>query len=322
VRRSDKRVRVAAQLIDAETDKHVWAERYDRDVQEVFAVQDEIAEAVAIAIEPAVAESERRRAVRKPSQSLSAWEAYQRGLWHMARLGASENESAKHFLMRSIDLDPNFASAHGVLAAVILTAAVIYQTRSVADVLAEAEPIARRAVSLDPLNAMAHVAMCTSLLLRGDYSGALTEAGRAIAVTPNSAAGHSSLGTVLVFSGQPRPGLESISKAIRLDPFATMPYNRLLCIAIAYYFLREYDAAIRSAQEAIQAYPDYHLAPRWLAAALAQAGQLPEARHALRKAIEMSQDSFEMYVHQRVPWHRPEDYEHLLDGLRKAGWQG
>ena len=111
VRRSSNRVRITAQLIDAETGNHLWAERYDRDMADIFAVQDEITEAVAIAIEPAVAQMEQWRAVRKPPESLSSWEAYQRGLWHFGRIGTTENEAAKTFSRRAIDLDPSFAPA-------------------------------------------------------------------------------------------------------------------------------------------------------------------------------------------------------------------
>ena len=111
VRRGSNRIRITAQLIDAETGNHLWAERYDRDMADIFAVQDEITEAVAIAIEPAVAQMEQWRAVRKPPESLSSWEAYQRGLWHFGRIGTTENEAAKAFFRRAIDLDPSFAPA-------------------------------------------------------------------------------------------------------------------------------------------------------------------------------------------------------------------
>src|SRR5262249_5344024 len=116
VRRGGNRVRITAQLIDAITGNHMWGERYDRDLTDVFAIQDEITDAIVIAIEPAVADMERRRAVRKPPESLDAWEAYQRGLWHMGHLGVTDNEAAvtdnvaaKSFFRRAIDLDPRFA---------------------------------------------------------------------------------------------------------------------------------------------------------------------------------------------------------------------
>jgi adenylate cyclase len=112
VRRAGNRLRVTAQLIDAASGVHVWAERYDRDVSDVFAVQDEIATRVAGVIEPALADAEQRRALRKLPERLDAWEAYQRGLWHFYKYAPEENKTALTFLRKAIALDPNFAPGH------------------------------------------------------------------------------------------------------------------------------------------------------------------------------------------------------------------
>src|SRR5271154_157099 len=109
VRRAGNRLRVTAQLIDASSGGHVWAERYDRDVSDIFAVQDEIATSVAGVIEPALADAEQQRVLRKPPERLDAWEAYQRGLWHFNKYGSGENQAAQTFFRRAIALDPNFA---------------------------------------------------------------------------------------------------------------------------------------------------------------------------------------------------------------------
>jgi adenylate cyclase len=116
LRKSDSRVRVTAQLVEAEAGKHVWAERYDRDLADIFAVQDEITEAVTIAVAPAIADAEQRRAIRKPPGSLDAWAAYQRGLWHLSKLTADDNSVAEKFFQTAIELDPNFAGAYWGLA--------------------------------------------------------------------------------------------------------------------------------------------------------------------------------------------------------------
>ncbi len=129
VRRGGLRVRVTAQLIDAETGNHVWAERYDRDLADVFAVQDEITLAVIRAIGPALADAEQRRALRKPPESLGAWEAYQRGLWHLEKMSVGDHERARDFFQRATVLDPLFASAHAMLAFVHLIGQVFGDTR-------------------------------------------------------------------------------------------------------------------------------------------------------------------------------------------------
>ena len=133
VRRGGERVRVSAQLIDADAGIHVWAERYDRKLTDVFAVQDEITNAVTIAIEPAIADAEQRRALRKPPETLGAWEAYQHGLWHIVRFTSSGNERAREFFERAIALDPTFAPAYVNLAITWMSEAG-YGTRSLPEV--------------------------------------------------------------------------------------------------------------------------------------------------------------------------------------------
>jgi TolB-like protein len=123
LRKSGDRIRVTAQLVEAETGRHVWANRYDRDLADIFAVQDEIAQVVTIAIAPAIDQVERQRAVRKPPASLDAWAAYQRGLWHLSSATAAGNALAEQFLQQAIDLDPTFAGAHSALAWALLTSA-------------------------------------------------------------------------------------------------------------------------------------------------------------------------------------------------------
>jgi len=168
VRRGGNRVRITAQLVDAATGNHLWAERYDRDPIDVFAVQDEITEAVATAIEPAVAQMEQHRAVRKPPESLDAWEAYQRGLWHMGRIGVPDNEEAKSFFRRAIELDPRFAPPHAELVAAILRGAIMYQTTGLAEAVNEVIPLAQKAISLDPLAPAAHISIGLTLWAQGD----------------------------------------------------------------------------------------------------------------------------------------------------------
>ena len=155
VRKSGNRIRVTAQLVEAETGNHVWAERYDRDLADIFAVQDEITEAVTIAIAPAIAEAEQQRAMRKPPGSLDAWAAYQRGLWHLSKVTAEDNAIAEKFFQQAIDLDPSFAGGYSGLALAQLQAAAVYQTLDLVEAQSSAETLARRAVALDGADAEA-----------------------------------------------------------------------------------------------------------------------------------------------------------------------
>ena len=321
LRKSGNRIRVTAQLVEAETGKHVWGEHYDRELADIFALQDEITEAVTIAIAPAIADAEQHRALRRPPGSLDAWTAYQRGLWHVSKRTAEDNALAEKFFQQAVDLDPNFAGGYGGLA-IVEDQSLEFRRRGLFDTLSSSEFLARRAVSLGGGDAEARSLLSAALWRRGDYEGALAEAQRALATTPNLAAAHHMLAATLIFSGRPREGIAALERAIRLDPREPRSEYRLNEIALALYFCRDYSAAIDAAKQAIRSYPDFAHPYRWLAAALGQLGRIDEAKEALEKAISLAPAAFDMYVRGRVPWMRVEDYAHMLEGLRKAGWEG
>ena len=319
VRKSGNRIRVTAQLIEAETGNHIWAERYDRDLGDVFAMQDEIMRAVSVAVAPAIADAEVRRAVRKPAENLDAWTAYQRGQWHLHQFSPDDNALAQKLFQQAIGVDPTFAGGYKGLAWAQGQAASVLQTRSLAETQSSAEALARRAVALDGADAEAHSTLGLTLWLRGDYEGALTEVEQALTLSPNLAFAHFLLGATLIFSGHPREGLVALETSIRLDPHDPMLPSRLNHVALGLYFCREYEAGVEAAKRAIRSNPDYPSPYRWLAAGLGQIGRIEEAKEALEK---VSPASFDMYVRSRVPWMRPEDHAHMLEGLRKAGWRG
>ncbi len=313
LRKSGNRVRVTAQLIEAETGNHVWAERYDRDLADIFVVQDEITQATSIAIAPAIAATEQQRAMRKPPASLDAWGAYQRGMWHLSKASAEDDALAEKFFQRAIELDPMFVGGYIGLAAVLSRAK---GTQS------KEEALARRAVALDGGDAEAHARLALALLARGDHQGARAQAEQALALCPNLAAAHGALGVILAYSGRPKEGVAALETCIRLDPRAPSLVHRLNQVALAHYFCRDYEATVEAAERAIRSFPDFASPYRWLAAALGELGRTAEAKEALEKAIAVSPASFDFQVRERPLWFRPEDHAHMLDGLRKAGWEG
>ena len=322
VRKAGNRIRVTAQLIEAETGNHVWANRYDRDLADIFAVQDEITHALTTALTPAIADAELRRAIRKPPESLDAWAAYQRGLWHLSKANSEDDTIAQNFFRQAIDLDPTFAPGFSALALAQLQAAAVYQKLSLAEAQSSAEALARRAVSLDGADAEPRSCLGWALQARGELDGALVEIERALAMSPNLAVAHWQRGATLIFSGQPMKGLDALETCIRLDPRAPFMSVRLLHMACGLYFAREYEGVIDAAKRLIRSYPDFPMIYRWPAAALGQLGRAAEAKEWLQKAISYAPAAFKMYVHNRVPWFRPEDHTHLIEGLRKAGWEG
>jgi adenylate cyclase len=185
LRKAGNRIRVTAQLVEAETGKHVWAERYDRGVADIFAVQDEITDAVTIAIAPAIAHAERQRAMRKPPESLDAWAAYQRGLWHLEKNTADDIALAERFFRQAVDLDPNFPGGHTGLA-------YAQHQASSRHGLPETDSVesARRAVRLDANDADARVCPGFMLLWQGNLEAACAESEAALALSPNLASSH------------------------------------------------------------------------------------------------------------------------------------
>jgi adenylate cyclase len=322
VRKAGNRIRVTAQLIEAATSNHVWAERYDRDLADVFAVQDELTEALTTALAPAIADAELRRAMRKPPGSLDAWAAYQRGLWHLGKATADDDETAEKFFRQAIDLDPTFGGSYSALALYQLQAAALYQKIDLRDAQRSAETLARRAVALDGADAEARSCLGWALQARGEADDALAEIERALSMSPNLAIAHGHRGATLIFAGRPKEGVTALKACIRLDPRDPYLAVRLLHIACGLYFCGEYEASIAAAKRLIRSYPDFPMIYRWSAAALAQLGRTTEAKEELEKAILRAPGAFDMYVRKRAPWFRPEDHAHLVEGLRKAGWNG
>jgi adenylate cyclase len=310
---------VTAQLIEAETGNHVWAKRYDRDLADIFAVQDEITESLTTALTPAIADAELRRALRKPPESLDAWAAYQRGLWYLSKANSDDDTVAQNLFRNAIDMDSAFAPAYSALALAQLQAAAVYQKLGLVEAQISAESLARRAVSLDGADAEARSCLGWALQARGELEGALVEIERALGMSPNLALAHWQRGATLIFSGRPRAGLDALETCIRLDPRDPFMSVRLLHIACGLYFAREYEGVVDAAKRLILSYPDFPMIYRWPAAALGQLDRTAEAKEWLEKAIAAAPAAFNMYVLNRVPWFRPEDHAHLVEGLRKAG---
>jgi len=322
VRKAGNRIRVTAQLIEAGTSNHVWAERYDRDLADIFAVQDELTEALTTALAPAIADAELRRAMRKPPGSLDAWAAYQRGLWHLSKATADDDATAEKFFKQAIDLDPTFSGGYGALALYQLQTAALYQKLDLSTAQRSAEALARRAVAVDGADAEARSCLGWALQARGEADGALAEIERALSMSPNLAIAHGHRGATLIFAGRPKEGLTALETCIRLDPRDPYLAVRLLHIACGLYFCSEYEASIEASKRLIRSYPDFPMIYRWSAAALGQLGRPAEAKEALEKAVSRTPAAFDMYVRNRAPWFRPEDHVHLVEGLRKAGWKG
>ena len=314
VRKGGNRVRVTAQLIDASSGTHVWAERYDRDLSDIFAVQDEITASVAGIIEPVLAEAEQQRALRKPPERLDAWEAYQRGVWHFNKYGAEENKTALTFFHRAIELDPMFAPGHHGYALALQWDIWHYSSRPFSEVQGVPLEQARIAVSLDDKDAMAHAVLAHIRMWCSEWEAAIAEARTAFALNPNNAFVISMLGCVLGFGGYREEALARLQQAMRASPHDPLIWLWTMWTAMMQFYSRQFDAAIKTLQELIRLRPDFIQGYVTLAASLAHSGRIDEAREVLKRAYAKGQDP----RYQKPPWTRPEDLALRLEGIRLA----
>lgn len=316
LRKAGQRVRVTAELIEAETGTHVWAERYEREIADLFAVQDEIAETVTSAIAPVIAEIERQRAMSKPADNLDAWAAYQRGNWHMSVGNADDNTLSQKFFAPAIELDPTLTSAYRGLANAIITGAQDYGVGDLAEAKKEAERLTRAALALVD-DAEGRASLSNILRLCGRMELALAEADKALAANPNLAIAHRARAAVLVNSGKHAEGIAAAQTALRLEPRGPSIAATMNWIAGALYYSGDDAGCVEAARQVIHLYPRHTHPYRLLAAALVQLGRVEEAKAALEQAIAIAPGVF---GRRRSAHVRPEDHERILDGLRKAGW--
>jgi adenylate cyclase len=315
VRKGSNRVRVTTQLIDAASGTHLWAERYDRELSDVFAVQDEITASVAGVIEPALAEAEQQRVLRKPPERLDAWEAYQRGLWHFYKYGPDENRTAQTFFRRAIELDPKFAPGHYGYAFALQWDIWHYSGRPFSEAQGIPRTEARLAVSLDDKDAMAHAVFAHMLMWGSEWEAAIAEARSAFALNPNSAFVISMLGCVLGFGGYPAEALDRLRQAMRASPHDPLTWLWTQWIATIQLCARDFAAALETARRVTHLRPGCTPAYNLIALSLAHLGRVEEARATLDRAEEEFGENFRRYA-QRPPWLRPEDYVVRVEGLR------
>jgi adenylate cyclase len=322
VRRSRGRARIVAQLIEAQTGDHIWAERYDRAVEDVFAVQDEIARAVVTAIVPAVTEAELRRIFRKPPGSLDAWEAYQRGLWHFGKVDATNNSQAREYLLRAIELDASFASPHAILGLVYENEGIIFGTRSLDDATKLAASSARKAMEIDPTDPDANATVAYTEMATGICEKSWENITAALTINPNSSWAHAVKGALLVYSGQHAEARDAVLTALRLSPRDPLSAVPQVIFFLSHYFERDYSSSLESVRRAISRFPNLPIAHRYLAASLGQLNRFDEANEALERCITVGREVFALNVRSCPPWMRPVDHENFMAGLRKAGWTG
>ncbi len=319
VRKVGNRIRLTAQLIEGRTGNHVWAARYDRDLEDIFDLQDELTETVVGAIEPELSKAEQERAKRKKPESLDSWDVYLRG---MAALNALTRESlpeAERTFSRVIELDPEFAAAHAGLAEVHYYNLVLGFAENPDAARAVAIDSARRAVEHDREDAGAHCTLGRANLANRQFDEALSEFQTTLEINPSHALAHYGLGAAYVFSDKAEISLTPLEQAIRLSPHDTNMGSFLVRTAQAYLYLRNHEKAADWARKALRL-PNFQWSRQMvLASALGHLGRTDEARSILDELLRRIPAFSQRYILDFSPMIDDEGFRHMVDGLRKAG---
>jgi len=316
VRRDGGRLRISAQLIDATTGAHHWAESYDREVGDIFAVQDEITRRVAAAIEPHLLAAEGVRTLSRSADDLDAWALVAQAQTHFWRLTRADYVHAVGRLERAVERYPDYAPARGLLGFCLVFAV---HMGWISHGLGPGRQHAVRAIVLDDRNPWGHIGLgyCAMMERRTEESIAAFE--RAVLLNPNSAAAHSYLSHGLGFAGIADEAIKHGDEAIRLSPLDPEMARFLGGIAVAHYTAGRYPQAVQYTAEALRLRPGFQGAQRLRCASLAQAGRIEEARvffaTVQKEQPELSVD----WIRARVPYQTPELIERFLEGMRKAG---
>ena len=318
VRKGGDRVRITAQLNDVATGSHIWAERYDRDLTDVFALQDEITEAIVAAIEPQLYAAENFRAQRKPPDSMDAWDLVMRALSHYWRVTRQDNVVAQALLEKATAIDPSYGQALGLLAA-SHTFSAHMGWADMATVVPIAERAALAAIRADSEDPWAHYALGSVCLFTRRSDDSLAEFEVALRLNPNFSLAQGYYGLTLSYCGRWEEADLAARRALRLsprDPFSAVYYG---IAAYAQFVGRNYEEAMRLSREGIRQRGDFVGAHRVLTAAAAMAGQDAVAKSALQE-LRRAQPNISLgWIASQMPIKLEADREHYLEGFRRAG---
>jgi adenylate cyclase len=319
VRRAGNRVRITTQLIDANTAGHLWANRYDRELEDIFALQDEITETIVGSIDTELREAEQDRARRQPTDNLRAWDFYQKGNWHYNRITKKDNEAARRFYKKSIKLDPEFALPYAGLTIVGVSDVLSGYVEDPDQVLQEAKHNAEKAVELDDREALTSFALGRVNGFLGNADAAIANIENAIKLNPSFASAYYALGFILKAAGRASEALPYFGTAIKLSPKDPLLWIFYVNHASSYLQLKDYLAMEHWARKAIHEREREYWPYLFLAMALVWQEQLEGAQSAMAKALALKPD-FSIRVLPKMLQGYQKDYiDHVVVGLRKAG---
>ena len=319
VRKAGGRIRINAQLIDAETGTHLWAERYDREATDVFDLQDEVRARIVAALRVKLTPAEEDRLARKLTDNAEAYDHYIRGLQQESFFTEEGNLESRRLFEQALKLDPTFAAAMGKLATAHTLAAENGWSPSPEESLETARLLAEKAVAVDGDLPQAHWAVARVYSRKRLFDGdrAVASLRKAIDLDPNYADGHAFLATVLVFVGRAEEALGHVETAMRLNPH--FPFWYYYALGASQFMLTRYDAAIESFEKAIERNPTWTSTHRILVAAYGQLGMIDEAEWEMEELRMLGFEPTLANWKSRIQIEDPAYLARYFDGLRKAG---
>ena len=319
IRKGGARIRVTAQLIEGTTGSHIWAERYDRDLDDIFELQDKITEIIVASIGPEIDQAERERAQRLTPDNLDVWESYQRGLWHLYRFSHDDNAEAQRLFKRSIAQSSNFAPAQSGLTHALYFSFMHGYADDRPAALVEAYEAGRAAVTSDERDADAHFALGRILYLRRELDTSIAEFEAAVALNSNFAHAHLGLGTGLAYAGEWDRAIESADRAVRLSPHDPLLWLFLTMKMIALIGTGRLDEAEAIGRQSIRQPTAAFSAHAMLASTLGHLGKEADARKAMADAHRLNPDLDANHITQILPYRNPADLAYIIEGLHMAG---
>jgi len=316
VRKAAEKVRINAQLVDSSTGSHLWAERYDGSLEDIFALQDEITGQIISGLEVNLTAAERKRTGHKFTSNVDAYDLFLRGRTEFYRFTETDNAEAKRNFERAIELDPNFAAAYAYLS-IAYMCDWQYLWPGHGDDLDQALELAQKAVALDDALGMVHTRLGWIHLFRGEHDKAIACLERGVALDPNDAEVYAYFAEALNYSGDPEKSIALTEKAMRFDPL--LPPNCAFHLGHSYYLLRRYDDAemmIRSAIDRAPALPVAHL---FLAVVYSEIDRVHEAAAEIETVLKLVPGYTLAVINQMFPYRSAEVKNRFLEGLRKAG---
>jgi tetratricopeptide (TPR) repeat protein len=312
-------VRITAQLIEAATGNHIWAERYDRNLEDIFRVQDEITAQVVGSIQPQVLSAEMQRARHKPAESLDVWNYAVRGRWHVLRITREDNTEAKRLFGKALELEPNYVPALAFLVYCHISDVLFGWSQAPPESITEARRFAQMAASLDQNDPWVQCALGLTEFIAKNPDTAITHFQKAIELNPNFALAYGYFSLQLAYAGEAEAAIEAGRKAIRLSPRDPELFHFYTAISTAHFVDENYEEAVSSSNKALIERPATPAARRVLAASLAQLGHAEEARRAMDDLLSITPGVTAALLRNIVYFKKPENFDRYIDALSKAG---